>query len=223
MRLSIAILPLLGVLAGCAAKEPGVFDMPAATALERLTSGNLDEFRDARQCGILIHFRTEAEGNLVRWVVTSSGADVASFAARLTPLDDGRTKVTVEIPSAPEGGEIYDGKKTYLRPALMQPLRPAVEELVAARLEQRPLDARHLPPSTDGICDTQRNGLEAGVAHWRYDGNDGQGMGYPADKPSASGPFADAGSTPDAAPGQPTASAKPMTDARPMTEVRPSQ
>ncbi|MEA3003507.1 MAG: hypothetical protein QOH81_2295 [Sphingomonadales bacterium] len=222
IRLSVTMLPLLVALAGCGTREPGTFDLPAATVFARLTSGNMDDFRFARQCGLLIHFRTETEANRkVRWVVTSSGAEVASFAARLIPLDGGKTKVTIEIPRAPDGGEIYDGTKAYLRPALHQPLRPAIEELIAARVEQRAYDASRLPlpgaSSPDGACDIQRGGLEAGIGHWRYDGNDGGGLGNRDSSSDQSSHFG--GSTTYTPPDAMPASAKPMTDAKPMIDA----
>jgi hypothetical protein len=170
-------------LAGCSGREAGIYDLPVETVFERLKAGDMNDFRRARQCGLLIHFSTEGMRNEeVRWVVRSSGAEVASFAARLTPLDGGRTKVTIDVPKASDGGEIYDGTKTYPRPALHQPLRPAIAELIDARLEQRPFDVWRIPEAvrvTDDICSIQRAGLEAGSARFRHDGNDNVGRGRP--------------------------------------------
>lgn len=171
------------MLAGCAAKEEGVVDLPVATVFERLNAGDMKDFRAQRQCGLLIHFASEAERDKqIRWVVRSSGAVVASFTVDLTPVDANRTRIAVRVPEAPDGGEIYDGGKFYPRPALHQPLRPAIKELIAARLEQREFDVWKIPErerssEADKVCQVQRAGLEVGGRALRHDGNDHAGRG----------------------------------------------
>jgi hypothetical protein len=69
---------------------------------------------------------------------------VASFSVSLSQTDNG-TQTTIVVPKADDGGEIYDGKQHYSHPALMQPLRPAVQELIDAAMEHRPFDWHRLP------------------------------------------------------------------------------
>ena len=165
-------------LAGCGSGglPAGTYAVPAEVAYQRLIAGDMLDFREARQCGILIHFTAYKELNKeVRWVVTSSGTWVAEFTARLVPVDAQTTRVEIDIPAAPDGGEIYDGSKFYPRPALYQPLRGAVEELVAARIGQRPFDVTRVPRSEEnGVCSVQRAGLESG--HYVWGVNDRPGM-----------------------------------------------
>jgi hypothetical protein len=66
------------------------------------------------------------------------------------------------MPPGDKGGEAYDGSQFYVRPAFNQPLRPAVEEQVAAILESRAFDVRRVGPGTDKVCLVQRGGLESG-------------------------------------------------------------
>jgi hypothetical protein len=195
-------LPLLAVVAGCGkAPHTGVYDLPVATVFERISTSDMDDFRAARQCGLLIHFTVEKRANEeVRWVVRSSGSEVASFTARLVPLAADKTKVEIELPKAPDGGEIYDGTKFYPRPALYQPLRPAIAELIDARIEQRPFDVWRIPDGVrakDSVCSVQRAGLEGGNAHFRHDGKDEQGSAW------RHGKTGDAKGAPKFAPGQP--------------------
>ena len=53
--------------------------------------------------------------------------------------------VAIEVPIGPNGAEIYDGQQRYSHPALMQPVRPSVRELVDAAIEKRPYDWHRLP------------------------------------------------------------------------------
>jgi hypothetical protein len=155
-------------LAGCGGLPPGTYAVPVDVAYQRLIAGDMQDFRETRQCGILIHFTAHKDLNKqVRWVVTSSGTKVAEFTARLIPVDDETTRIEIDVPAAPDGGEIYDGSKFYPRPAMYQPLRPAVEELVAARIGQRPFDVSGLPGSDQNqVCAVQRGGLESGNYVW---------------------------------------------------------
>jgi hypothetical protein len=165
------------LLAGCGGGLPaGTYEVPVEVAYERLIAGDMDDFRTARQCGILIHFLAEKELNKqVRWRVISSGMQVAEFTVRLIPVDAQTTRFEIDVPADPAGGEIYDGSKFYPRPALHQPLRPAIEELVAARMAQRAYDPMGLPSTdSDSVCDVQRAGLESGSYVWGV--NDRPGM-----------------------------------------------
>ena len=48
---------------GCAPGPPDVYAVPIDAAYQKLKSGDLDDFRDARQCGILIHIATQGTLN----------------------------------------------------------------------------------------------------------------------------------------------------------------
>lgn len=150
------------LLSGCSSRAADVYPLPIAEAYRKLTTGDMNDFRVARQCGVLIHFQREAvPDRRVRWRVTSSGLTVASFTAVLAPVDAASTRITIEIPRDPKGGEIYDGDKFYPRPALHQPLRPSVRELIDARIEGRPFDVSHVQNSgNDSVCNVQRARLE---------------------------------------------------------------
>lgn len=156
------VLALAGALAGCG-PEPGVYEISAHEAYTRLLRSELPELVMARQCGILIHPRTEGvTDRSVTWRVYSSGREMVNFTATLTPLDAGRTRAEVSIGRNAYGQEAYDGSLFYMRPAFNQPLRPAVEEQVAALLEGRSFDVSRVPRGTDSVCDVQRAGLEEG-------------------------------------------------------------
>ncbi len=203
------------MLAGCGGLPQGTYAVPVEVAYQRLIAGDMVDFRDGRQCGILIHFTAYKELNKqVRWVVTSSGSQVAEFTARLVPVDAATTRIEIDIPAAPDGGEIYDGSKFYPRPALIQPLRPAVEELVAARIEQRKFDPFRIrkddgtgaKSDQNGVCLVQRAGLESG--HYVWGVNDRPGMD--AHESARADAWDEAHPSPDE-----PAFGKPMDDARP--------
>ncbi len=153
---------------------PGVYSLPVSEAFARLAQADVDGFRKARQCGILIHLHAQPdeETNSVTWRVESSGEQVLHFTVHLTPVQD-KTSATIEIPADPKGGEVYDGDYFVARPAFSQPLRPALQELVDAAMAQRQFDAGQLPFSTDGVCDVQRAGLEGGL-HFAIDDDAGK-------------------------------------------------
>jgi hypothetical protein len=85
------------------------------------------------------------------------------FTAYLSAVGDKQTKVEIRVPAAPDGGEMYDGTKFYKRPAFNQPLRPAVQEQVAAILQGRKFDVQRVGPGRDKVCDVQRGGLTTGL------------------------------------------------------------
>lgn len=170
----VLLLAVVG-LAGCKpARQPGVYDVGVDEAYRRLSVDELPDLVFAKQCGILIHVIPEGiPGRQVTWRVTSSGQEVVQFTALLTPVNDKQTKVEIKIPPAPDGGEMYDGSKFYVRPAFNQPLRPAVQEQVAAILEGRKFDVTRVGAGTDSVCNVQRGGLESGL-HFRVDDRPGE-------------------------------------------------
>lgn len=160
------------LLAACGS-GPGTYEVPLTDALARLEKADLDGFRMARQCGILIHLRAGSpRDNAITWHVTSSGQEVLSFTVRLAEEGSG-TAAAIEVPPDPKGGEMYDGKQFYPRPAVKQPLRPAIRELVDAAMAGRAFDGKGLGNS-DKVCDVQRAGLESGS--FTFGINDRPGM-----------------------------------------------
>ena len=159
-----AIVAMAALVSGCG-RGPGVHDLSVHDAYARLVQNTLEDFAFAQQCGILIHLTPEGvPENLVTWHVHSSGQEMLSFSARLTPDGEKRTKVDIEVSKDSKGGEAYSGDDMYSRPALRQPLRPALAEAIGAVLEGRKFDAERVPKpeESDSVCNVQRNGLEAG-------------------------------------------------------------
>jgi hypothetical protein len=145
-------------------------------AYARLLRADIVGFRDARQCGMLIYFSTrETAPGAVTWDVTSSDVLVARFTLRVVPGGDGSV-VAIELPKGPNGAEIYDGNQRYAHPALMQPMRPALRELVDSAMAARPYDWRRIQGTlnTDGLCSSLRDNFEASGRP--YDLNDPSGM-----------------------------------------------
>ena len=149
---------------------PGQVALSAHDAYERLANGDLTDFIFERQCGILVHVKTTATPDQwVTWHIKSSGKEMLSFTAMLAPVDDRDTRVDIAVSRESDGREAYDGTKDYVRPALKQPVRPAIGELVAALLEGRPFDPSRLPEddlNINSTCDIQRGGVEEGIARF---------------------------------------------------------
>lgn len=170
------------ILQGCGGedKQVGLYALPLDDAFARLENADIDAFRRARQCGLLIRFEDEPSGQYgITWKVTSSGQPVARFTVTLAAEEQG-TRATITLPPGRSGGEIYDGNQHYTRPALHQPLRPAVQELVDAAMEGRDYDVSRLrglltaeQKANDDICSLQRAGLEHGH---RFAVDDSPGM-----------------------------------------------
>src|SRR5476649_2024258 len=138
---AFAALFLSGLaISGCSARSEGYYDVAPKAAFERVRAADIIGFRDERQCGMLIYFSaTVNPPNSIKWRVTNGDIVVAAFTMRFTPQGKG-TVITIDVPRAPNGGEIYDGKQHYFYPALMQPLRPALRELVDAAIAGRHYD-----------------------------------------------------------------------------------
>lgn len=150
-------------IAGCSTRTEGYYDIAPKEALERVRAADIIGFRDERQCGMFIYFTaTENPPNSIKWRVTTGDTVVAAFTIRIAPQGKG-TVINIDVPKAPNGGEIYDGKQHYFYPALMQPLRPALRELVDAAIARRPYDVRRLPKpfNTDSLCGGLRGNFAA--------------------------------------------------------------
>ena len=159
MRIGVAtaLVGIALVVAGCEPSQK-TYSVSLAEALARLDKADVIGFRNARQCGLLIHFeKLQPVDNLVTWEVRSKKQLVASFSVSLSQTWNG-TRATIIVPQAADGGEIYDGKQHYSHPALMQPLRPAVQEMIDAAMEERPFDWHRLPdPLNVGPSDSLNN------------------------------------------------------------------
>ena len=163
-RIGAMVLAIVAVsLAGCKERPLGVYDVSVDEAYRRLSDDTLRDMVFAKQCGILVHVTPSGvPGQQVTWKVHSSGTEVVRFTAVLSAVGQKQTKVEIRIPSASNGGEMYDGSQFYTRPAFNQPLRPAVQEQVAAILEGRKFDVQRVGPGKDKVCHVQRGGLGSG-------------------------------------------------------------
>ncbi|GAA4012755.1 hypothetical protein GCM10022280_08460 [Sphingomonas swuensis] len=164
-KASMAVVLACGI-AGCATPEANVYDLPIAEASKRLLAADLTEFKYQRQCGVLLAITPGGGGNAVTWWVSTDGMDVFYFTARLTEVGPGKTKVDVEVSKDSNGKESYSGTTELVRPLFLQPLRPAITELVDATLEQRKHDYSFLNKTdvkeNNGVCNVQRGSMESG-------------------------------------------------------------
>ena len=163
-RRLVAVLLMAVGLAGCSRDEPVVYPLALHDVFLKLADNKLEDFKFKRQCGILIHFRPEAiVDKSITWRVNSDGREMLSFTAHLTPVGETSTKVDVEVSKDPDGTEAYAGGDFYKRPALLQPLRPAVEEAIAAELEGRTFDPLRVPQPAerDRVCQIQKATLQS--------------------------------------------------------------
>jgi hypothetical protein len=167
-------VPVLLLVSACNEAPKGHYPLTVQEARARLAANSFIEFRSDRQCGVLIHIVQSARSERsITWTVSSSGLSQLSFTAVLTPVDARYTKVDVTMVPELGGREPYDGTQFYPRPAVRQPVRPAIEEQVAAALETRPYDPKRLPQAKkDSVCVVQRAGLESG---FRFSVNDEPG------------------------------------------------
>ncbi len=158
-----AVLLMAAGLPSCGG--PGTYDLSQQEAYSRLVDNKLEDFAFSQQCGILIHLVPEGVPyQSVTWTVYSTGANMVSFTAHLTATGEHKTKVDIEVSKDPDGTEAYSGHSDYPRPAFRQPLRPAIEEAIAAALEGRKFDPSHFERTNEGnsVCNVQRAGLESG-------------------------------------------------------------
>ncbi len=146
MKWLFTLIAIAFAVEGCNAPTPwGRYAIPFEEARARLMKADIIGFRNARQCGYLIHFALNTpDSRTVGWTITSASQLVAQFHIKLAATETG-VEASFDIPAAPGGGEIYDGKQPYDYPMLMQPLRPALRELVDSAMEQRPYDWERIP------------------------------------------------------------------------------
>ena len=165
----IAFLALVGCSEGA---DELYYDMAPDDAFARLIKADITGFRDARQCGMLIYFEPKEyhATRTIIWEVTSGYTTVARFGLHVIPKGNGSV-IEMQIPKAPDGKEIYDGTQKYGHPAFLQPLRPALRELVDAAMEQRPYDWHRLPDMGVDytICASMRQNFIASGQPYRID------------------------------------------------------
>lgn len=201
MKTACAVLTGGLAIAGCSnAPEPAGYVMPLDEAYRRLTDADLTDLLYHRHCGVPIKADSGGiPGKQVYWQVLSSGEERLRFTVTLTPVDREHTRVEVTGIKAPEhDGEGYDGGRTYKRPVLEQPIRPAIEEQVAAVLTGREYDKERAGRGDDSVCDVQRAGSESGSARFSVNGSGPDSVrdsrsegGYqPASKPGEPDPNA---------------------------------
>lgn len=176
--MTLRLLPAiaLAALAAACSEPPGQYPVSTQDAYQKLTSADFKEFMRNRQCGILIHIQSDGdEGKSVTWRITSSGREMFNFTANLVPVDATHTKIEVDVSKEVKNGrEAYDGTQSYARPAVMQPVRPAIDEQIDAILTNRPFKWENVRKATerpaapgtfavmsnDSVCNVQRGGLE---------------------------------------------------------------
>ena len=182
MRIGITgalAVAVVSALAGCSAPK-GQYPIALAEALARLERADINGFRKARQCGFLIHFSAgRPDDHSIEWTVKSSGQKVARFTVSLSAVANG-SQATIIVPKGADGAEIYDGRQHYSHPMLMQPLRPAVQELIDSAMDQRPYDWRRIPDplNTDQLCGSELQNFEASGKP--YELGDPEGMTHEA-------------------------------------------
>ena len=176
LALPMVLTMAMALLAGCSSSTPeGYYNVAPQEALARLRQADIIGFRDARQCGMLISFRQlEDASGIISWDVSSSDVPVAGLSLKVTPSGQGSI-IAIGVLTGPNGAEVYDGQQHYTHPALMQPLRPSLRELVDAAIEKRPYDWHRLPEplNTDELCSSEKQNLEAGGAVYSIDDPEG--------------------------------------------------
>ncbi len=185
--LSSLLAPLC--LAGCNTAAPPAanhYAISAHDAYERLVAADPTDFKLNRQCGILIHLRVDPTPETsVTWHISSEDREQLSFSANLTPISATETQIDISISKDANGNEDYDGSantdyssQKFRRPAVNQPIRPAIRELINSTLEGRKFDGDHVwnaPPEpgikkpaedSDGVCNMQHEVLQSGTGHF---------------------------------------------------------
>ncbi len=167
MRIAFSLLvPLL--LAGCSNGPGAVYKLAPDDAISRLQNADNSGFIAAQKCGLPLTIATQAlDAQTLKWSVASAGAEVAAFTVRIESAGAGLSRVVIALPKAASGGEIYDGDQKIDQPALQQPLRPAVAELVDAAMMQRHFDPAQIKGDStpDDLCVLQRQAAGSNFTH----------------------------------------------------------
>ena len=159
-------LPLALLLSACTAAVPEGYPVSQQVAFDRLVESELSGLIERRSCGVELSVDTDAQpanGKIV-WRVRS-GEKMLMLTAMLTPVGTDRTKIAVSAWNEEDGGNAYNGTKLYPRPLLNQPVRPNLDEQVAALMEGRPYDIYKVKGGVrnDGVCIMQKEGRKRGT------------------------------------------------------------
>ncbi|MDE2302638.1 MAG: hypothetical protein KGK11_08780 [Sphingomonadales bacterium] len=153
-----SVLLAVALLAGCTtAPDDDLFQLPLGDAFMRLQMADLAGFKAVESCGAPLSIATDPIApDRIRWRLASGISDVATVTVQLTAEGDDATRVAIDIPPTAQQQPFVVRGIALPRPVVQQPLRPAVQELVAAALQQRPFDPSHLPQGGDDACAQQR-------------------------------------------------------------------
>ena len=168
----IALFSLFA-LSGCSETPKPVqsFAIPPAEAFARLRGADMTGFRNGSTCGMLVQFTPHEQApGAIRWTATSGGLRVAEFTVRLIPAGSG-TEARIEVGKGPDGKEMYDGHNDYSHPAMIQPIRPNIVELINAAMEKRAFDVHRVvdPAKPDSLCISLGINFEASGEAYRID------------------------------------------------------
>jgi hypothetical protein len=167
------------LLSGCDKPPANHYRIGMSDAHTLLTHADLSDFIMARQCGILIHAKTEAKNdNEITWHIISEREELFNFTAKFIAVSEEVTQIDILVSKDRNGKEAYDGTGQYQRPAFLQPIRPATVELINSVIQERkfhvddtendlviyPDSTSKIPASMEenSVCEVQRAGLETG-------------------------------------------------------------
>jgi hypothetical protein len=163
------------VVTGCTPKpDVGTYPFAQAEAFARLEKADVKGFISARRCGVRLTLDADKNDPVsIKWDIYGGSEDVGSFTVKLVAVDAMSTKSLIEVSADPKGGEIFDGTKQYDAPAMQQPLRSAVQELIDAAMETRPFDPAKIadPHELDSNCTLQRKKAGSQLAATSSGGN----------------------------------------------------
>jgi hypothetical protein len=170
--------------------------MSTHDAYTKLMAADISDFKMNRQCGILIHMNVDpTPESQVTWHVTSEGQEMLSFSANLTPISSTETQIDISVSKDYNGKEDYDGSPgkydnslKFRRPAVNQPVRPAIRELINSTLAGRKFDDSKIlfaqaepgiedpDEQSDGICEMQRENLQQGIGEGHFSIHDPESL-----------------------------------------------
>jgi len=175
MKKYVAALVACISLSGCEEEKqpPDVFNVSPPEAFKQLYHHPFTEFMQYSQCGILIYLNKKSyvQDKSITWLITSSGKHMLSFTVHMEPAGTGKTRMSVSISKDPNGREAYDGRQEYPRPAVKQPVPPAVEAQITQIFTGKKFDPVVLRQygGDNKVCNIQRGGLESGAFRFRVD------------------------------------------------------
>ncbi|MBU6268546.1 MAG: hypothetical protein KGN34_13455 [Sphingomonadales bacterium] len=139
MRRTRLALIVVVLLSACGKREPGVYNLSRAEALQRLRDADLSGFIAARGCGVALAIAVKADGpDARRWSIRGEGVELAHFAVRLDDAGNGKVRAHLDVPGGGQGGAPLTAPSGAT--ALRRPLQAAAVELVDAALDGRGFD-----------------------------------------------------------------------------------